>query len=163
MSPNPALTPGERRERIGQIAELPAKIEAAVAGLSPVQLTTRYLANEWTVAQNVHHLADAHLNAFSRVKLMLTAERPAFFVWDQPQWAELPDANGADLSDSLAILRSLHSRWVKLFDSLDEGQWRRAGLHPERGETTVDDQLRTYSGHGQAHLDQIAKTLAAGK
>jgi hypothetical protein len=163
MSPNPALTPAERRERIAQLAALPAQVEAAVAGLSPAQLTTRYLANEWTVAQNVHHLADAHLNAFARIKLMLTAERPTFFAWDQPRWAETADANGADLSDSLAMLRSLHSRWVRLLESLDEAQWQRAGLHPERGEMTVDDQLRVYSGHGQAHLDQIAKTLAAGK
>ena len=162
MPANPPLTPEERRAKIEQIAALPRRLEEAVAGLTPAQLTTHYIPGEWTVAQNVHHLADAHINAFGRVKLMLTAERPTFFAWDQPSWANLPDANGADLSDSLAILRALHSRWVKLFASLDEAQWRRAGIHPERGEMTVEDQLRIYSGHGEAHLEQIAKTLAAG-
>ncbi|MDA8218327.1 MAG: DinB family protein [Dehalococcoidales bacterium] len=163
MPANPPLTPQERREKIAQIAALPGRLVEAVAGLTPAQLTTHYLPGEWTVAQNVHHLADAHINAFARIKLMLTAERPTFFAWDQPSWANLPDANGAELGDSLALLRALHGRWVILLESLDEAQWRRVGLHPERGEMTVDDQLRTYSGHGEAHLQQIAKTLAAAK
>ncbi|MHB1134052.1 MAG: DinB family protein [Chloroflexota bacterium] len=163
MATKPPLSAEERRQMIARIAALPEQLEAAVGRLSPAQLTSRYLADEWTVAQNVHHLADAHLNAFARIKLMLTAERPSFFAWDQPRWAEMADANGADLADSLAILPAKHRRWVTLLESLGEEQWRRPGLHPERGEMTVDDQLRTYAGHGEAHLQQIAKTLAAGQ
>jgi hypothetical protein len=163
MTANPPLTPEERRAKIAALAALPDRLTEVVAGLSPEQLTTHYLENEWSVAQNIHHLADAHLNAFARIKLMLTAERPTFFAWDQPSWARFPDAKGADLTDSLAILRGLHRRWVTLLESLSDSQWQRVGLHPERGEMTVDDQLRTYAGHGQAHLDQIAKTLAAGR
>ncbi len=161
MTANPPLTPEERRVKIAAIAALPERLSQAVAGLSPQQLTTHYLENEWSVAQNVHHLADAHLNAFARIKLMLTAERPTFFAWDQPSWARLADADGPFIEDSLDLLRGLHRRWVALLGSLSEEQWRRVGSHPERGEMSVDDQLRTYAGHGQAHLDQIAKTLAA--
>src|SRR5438270_14051558 len=38
----PVLTPGERREGIDAIAQTPARLKAAIAGLSPEQLDTPY-------------------------------------------------------------------------------------------------------------------------
>jgi hypothetical protein len=50
---------------------------------------------------------------------------------------------------------------VRLFESLDEAAWRRVGLHPENGEGTIEDTLRLYGAHGQGHLDQFSRALAA--
>jgi hypothetical protein len=50
---------------------------------------------------------------------------------------------------------------VRLFESLDEAAWQRSGLHPENGEVTIEDMLQTYAAHGQGHLDQISRALAA--
>ena len=50
---------------------------------------------------------------------------------------------------------------MRLFESLDEAAWRRAGMHPEVGEVTLDDILRIYAAHGEGHIDQIDRTLAA--
>ncbi|MCZ6776414.1 MAG: hypothetical protein O7D34_08165 [Ignavibacteria bacterium] len=36
-----------------------------------------YRSGGWTVRQVVHHLADSHLNAFVRMKLILTEEKPS--------------------------------------------------------------------------------------
>jgi hypothetical protein len=156
------FTPQERRARIDKIRRLPAQLEALVSPLTPSQLTTPYLAGEWTVAQNVHHLADSHINSYIRMRLMLTEDHPTLKPYDQEVWATLPDAGTPDLQSSLAILRGLHHRWVQLFESLQEDDWARAGLHPEVGEITVEDILRIYSDHCDAHLDQITRTLAAG-
>lgn len=157
----PALTPAQRAECIEKIRTLPAQLAEAVAGLSAETLTTAYLSGEWTVAQNVHHLADAHVAAIFRVKQILAEERPALLNMDPDRWAAFPDASAADLSASLAVLGGLHARWAMLLESLSEEQWRRVGAHPKRGDLTVDDLVRIYSGHGAAHLDQIARTLAA--
>ena len=155
------FTPEERAAMIVRIATLPDELEALVCTLTPDQLTTHYLAHEWTVAQNVHHLADSHMNAYVRLKLMLTEENPTFKPYDQDAWAETPDADHAGLGESLQLLRGLHARWVRLFASLDEAQWQRTGWHPENRRTyTPEDILRTYSGHGAGHLDQIRRTLA---
>ena len=61
----------ERKDLIENLRQLPGQLRAALRGLTPAQLTTHFLANEWTVAQNVHHLADSHMNAFLRMKLLV--------------------------------------------------------------------------------------------
>jgi len=53
------LTTAERQSAIDLLRTAHAEISAAVASLNATQLTTVYIANEWTVAQNIHHLPDS--------------------------------------------------------------------------------------------------------
>lgn len=154
-------TPQERRPLIDAIRQLPAQLEALVAPLAPDDLITPFLAGEWSVAQNVHHLADSHMNSFIRLKLILSEDHPTLKPYDQDQWAAMPDSTHAGIEDSLSLLRGLHRRWAALFESLDEAAWRRTGLHPDNGPLSAEDLLRAYAAHGQGHLEQISRTLAA--
>lgn len=157
-----SLTSAERAAQIDRIEALPALLDAAVRDLSEAQLTARPLAGEWSVAQNVHHLADSHMNAYVRCKLILTEEQPTLKPYSQNAWAETVDGAQADVGASLAILRGLHNRWVTLLRALPDDAWRREGWHPELQRVyTFDSILALYSGHGEAHLEQIARTLAA--
>jgi hypothetical protein len=156
-------TPEERRERIDRIRRFPADLEAALQGLTDEQLTARYDPTEWSVAQNVHHVVDSHMNAYIRLRLLLTEDHPTIKPYDQDAWAELTDAKIASLDDSLAILRGLHTRWTLLLDSLSDADFLRAGKHPAiEGDYTVDDILRIYSEHGEGHIDQLGRQLTAG-
>jgi hypothetical protein len=146
---------------IDQIRRLPDELAALTSNLSPAQLITQYLAGEWSVAQNVHHVADSHMNSYIRLKLILAEEQPTLRPYDQDVWATTPEANLPDLSASLLLLAGLHARWATLFEGLDDAQWTRTGFHPENGVVSVEDILRSYAAHGIGHLDQIRRTLAA--
>ena len=61
---------------LAQLAEAPAKLRAAVAGLTDAQLDTPYRDGGWTVRQVVHHLADAQMNWYIRPKLAVTEDVP---------------------------------------------------------------------------------------
>ena len=50
------MTAIQRQQLIDQIEEIPAKLRAAVEGLSPPQLDTPYRPGGWTVRQVIHHL-----------------------------------------------------------------------------------------------------------
>ncbi|MFN8439965.1 MAG: DinB family protein [Caldilineaceae bacterium] len=154
-------TQSERNQLINKIRSLPNMIEKLVTELTSEQLTTHFLTNEWTVAQNVHHLADSHMNSYIRCKLIATEEQPTLKPYDQDLWAAFPDAQKADISGSLALLKVLHGRWVEFWESLPADAWQRTGFHPERGTVTLDSQLQLYADHGEAHIDQITRTLAA--
>lgn len=154
-------TPAERKERIEAIRSFPQQLEALVNGLSEQDLNTPYMAGEWTVSQNVHHVADSHMNAFVRFKLIYTEDKPNLKPYNQNLWAETPDASQLPLEYSLSILRGLHARWCALLDQLQDNDWARSGFHPENGVMTLDDILATYARHGAAHIDQIQRTLAA--
>lgn len=155
------MTPEERRQRIEALRRFPADFEALVQDLSDVDLHTPYLAGEWTVAQNVHHVADSHMNAFIRLKLALTEDYPTIKPYNQDAWAELADVQTVPVKHSLALIAALHTRWCALWDSLSTDQWARSLKHPESGDVTVEGILKAYSDHGLAHIDQIQRTLAA--
>ena len=154
------VTPEQRRDLIAKIRQLPTQLRTLVNDLTAEQLTTPYLPAEWTVAQNIHHLADAHMHSFILFKLMLSEEKPALKGYSPDAWANMADANHADLEPSLHLLTGLHARWAQLLESLTAADFARVGVSP-RGERTVDDYLRIYGNHGEAHIDQIHRTLAA--
>ncbi|MFN8488797.1 MAG: DinB family protein [Caldilineaceae bacterium] len=154
-------TQQQRQAMIDRLAHLPAQLEALVWNLSEDELFTHYLAGEWSVAQIVHHLADSHMNSFIRLKRLLTEEQPPLLPYDQDAWALRADADQVSIQVSLLLLRCLHRRWVILFESLQEDEWLRTGLHPTIGSISIEDLLRSYAEHGENHLAQITKTLTA--
>ena len=154
------LTATERNQMIAKIRGLPAAVETAVRGLNEKQLDTPYREGGWTVRQVVHHLADSHMNAFVRAKLMLTEEKPTLKPYDQEKWAVLKDTIGTPIQSSLSILRGVHDRWTILFETLQESGWGRLAFHPENGDITVEDLLTSYARHGENHLGQITKLKA---
>lgn len=145
----------ERRAMIGSIAAAPAKLRAAVEGLSAEQLDAPYRPDGWTVRQVVHHVADSHLNSFIRFRFALTEDEPTIKPYDEKLWAELADARTADPELSLQLLDALHSRWVLLLESLTPDQFDRPLQHPEMGRLTLEMMLGLYDWHGRHHTAHI--------
>src|ERR1700756_123373 len=108
-----------------EIAQTPSKLRGAVAGLADAQLDTPYRPGGWTVRQVVHHVPDSHLNSYVRFRLALTEDEPTIKPYDEGRWAGLLDARTAPVEVSLALLESLHERWVLLLRSLTPADWRR--------------------------------------
>lgn len=155
------FTAEERHEMIETMRQFPAEFAALVQDLSDEDLHTAYLDGEWTVAQNVHHVADSHMNSFIRIKLGLTEDHPTIKTYHQDDWAATADARDNPIQSSLMLIQGLHQRWCILWESLADEQWSRPVNHPEVGEITIEHFLEIYAGHGTAHIDQITKTLAA--
>jgi uncharacterized damage-inducible protein DinB len=149
------LDDGERRQMIAQIEEAPARLRAAVAGLTPEQLDTPYRPGGWTVRQVVHHVPDSHLNAYVRFKFALTEQEPAIKTYDEARWAELPDTRAVPVEVSLALLENLHRRWVALLRALAAADFARTLRHPDHGVITLDQLLCIYSWHGRHHTAHV--------
>jgi uncharacterized damage-inducible protein DinB len=149
------LDEGARREMIDQIEETPARLRAAVAGLTPEQLDTPYRPGGWTVRQVVHHVPDSHLNAYVRFKLGLTEQEPAVKTYEEALWAELPDTRTVPVEVSLDLLENLHRRWVALLRSLPATDYERSVLHPSLGVLSLDQLLGMYAWHGRHHTAHV--------
>jgi hypothetical protein len=154
--PTAPLTPAERAPYLQQLAELPARLTAAARQVGGERLQLPYRPSGWTGRQVIHHVADSHLNAYTRVRLALTEDNPTIRPYDEAAWAELPDVAATPITVSLALLESLHSRWLTLLHHLDETQWQRTFYHPESKKTaTLDQTLVLYAWHGQHHLAHV--------
>jgi uncharacterized damage-inducible protein DinB len=152
----------ERPAQLRQLAEAPDRLRAAVAGLSASQLDTGYREGGWTARQVVHHLADAHLNWYVRVRLALTEDQPTIRPYDEVRWAELQDARESPVELSLQLFDGLHGRWVRLFESLAPADWARRFLHPERGWLTIESILPVMAWHCRhhtAHITELRKRM----
>jgi len=148
-------TAEQRQQLIDEIASTPARVRAAVEGLSADQLETPYRPGGWTVRQVVHHIADSHLNSYVRFRLALTEDEPTIKPYHEDRWAELEDARTAPLEVSLALLESLHERWVQLLKSLKAEDFARTFKHPEMGVVSLDKNVGLYAWHGRHHVAHI--------
>jgi hypothetical protein len=151
------VTPARRLQAIDEIASTPAKLRAAVKGLSDAQLDTPYRDGGWTVRQVIHHVPDSHMNAYIRLRLALTEDKPTVRPYEEARWAELADAKSAPIAVSQTLLDSLHDRWDRLWRSLKPEHFARPLIHPEHGERNIDWLLFVYEWHGKHHTAHITE------
>ncbi len=150
------ITAESRKDFVAEISELPAKLKAAVDGLSDEQLDTPYRPEGWTVRQTVHHVADSHLNSIVRFKLALTEDAPTIRPYYEDRWAELGDSS-LPVESSMKIIEGLHHRWTTLLNSMSDADFQRRLVHPESGEWTLEKMLAMYVWHGKHHTAHITK------
>lgn len=148
-------TAEQRRQWIAEIASAPAQFRAAIRGLSEEQLDTPYRPGGWTVRQVIHHVPDSHINSYMRFRLALTEDDPTIKPYNEASWAGLPDARSAPAEVSLALLESLHARWVLLLEAMGPADFLRTFRHPERGLARLDRDLALYAWHCRHHAAHI--------
>ena len=150
--PDAATLEQQRRE----IATLPGRLRAVVAGLDDSQLDTPYREGGWTVRQVTHHVADSHMHAYMRTKHTLTEELPTIKAYEEADWAELVDGRTLPVEPSLQILEGVHARWDTLLASVTEAQWRREYLHPQyQSRWPLWKVIALYEWHGRHHVGHI--------
>jgi len=145
----------DRNRFVDEIAGTPARLKAAVAGLSAEQLDTPYRPGGWTVRQLVHHVPESHMNSYIRYKWALTEDEPTIKAYFEDRWAELSDARTSPIEPSLALLESLHQRWITLLRGLTEEDWKRTFRHPDLGLIRLDQNAALYAWHGPHHVAHI--------
>lgn len=155
------LSKDERKQAVEQIRSMHARLAVAVAGLTEEQLDTPYGEGKWTPRQVVHHVADSHMNALARMRLILTEDQPTWFAYKQDEWAKTPDVLTLSPQVSLDIIRGVQERMARLLESLSEADWQRSGNHPERGMMTIDDLAALYARHGDKHVGHIVSLRTA--
>jgi len=131
-------------------------LRATVGGLVDAQLDTPYRAGGWTPRQVVHHLADSHINAYVRVRIVVTEPQPTVRPYDEQAWARLPDAQFGPIDVSLRLLDALHERWAALGRALTPEQLAPAYHHRAHGKPRrLDATLAEYAWHGNHHVAHV--------
>lgn len=154
-TPRTVFSSESRKAAIDAIAEMPANLRQAVAGLADAQLDTPYRPSGWTVRQVVHHLADAHMILYARAKIALTEDNPAITLWDEVNWAELLDAKSMAIDASLGMGDAVHARFVHLLRALTADQCGRTLRHPVWGVIPIDELVEICAWHGKHHVAHI--------
>ena len=144
-----------------QISTFPTELLATVRDFTPEQLDTPYRPGGWTGRQVVHHLADSHLNAYTRFKLTLTENTPTIKPYQEAEWAELLDSR-LPIEPSLHLIGGLHRRWSELLRAFGSAEWERTLYHPEMNrKLPLRWMLGMYDWHCRHHLAHLRLIIGA--
>ena len=145
---------------ISEIEALPEQIKKATESLSRNELNQTYRSGGWTLRQVIHHLPDSHMNAYIRFKQTITEDVPVIRPYDEVSWAETEEARNGDIDMSVALLTSLHHRWITFLKTLKIEDYQRKYIHPAQGkELNLAMMLGMYAWHGKHHLAHIINTV----
>jgi uncharacterized damage-inducible protein DinB len=153
---NLEIKPEQRKKFIETISQLPKTLEKSIADLSDEQLDTPYRPEGWTVRQTVHHVADSHMNAYTRFKLALTEDVPTIRPYAEDRWADLADSR-LPVDVSLKIIEGIHERWSALLESMSDADFQKQLNHPDSGVWTLENFLGLYEWHSRHHTAHITK------
>jgi DinB superfamily len=138
------------------------EVPRLVAGASDEQLQRAPAPGEWSAWQVLSHLADSDLMAGTRVRMIVTQDRPALVGYDQEAWTARFSGLDNDVHETLERWRALRRTNIKIFGSLSRAEWERVGLHTERGEESARLTVQLMAGHDRVHLAQFRRA-AEGK
>lgn len=154
-------TKEERKETIESLLLIPFILRQEVEELNDEQLENTYREGGWTIRQVIHHLADAHANAYIRFKLALTEENPTIKPFNEALWAELSDSKKGDVKFSLDLLEAIHRRWDLTLNNMSNHDFEKTYYHPEHQRIiTLDEALSLYEWHGHHHIAHITTVKA---
>lgn len=143
-----------QRGLVGGIRELTAGVDAA--GLHRPEAP-----GKWSVAAVVRHLADNDIVHGYRMRKIIGADRPTIDGYDENAWARELRYLDATFDEAIADLDAIRSTNLRMLDGLSDEQWRRTGLHSERGEESVRRIVELIAAHDIVHLRQVARILGA--
>lgn len=159
FQPNPNLTSAERASLIKELERYPDDVRQAIQILSMDVLDSSYREGSWTRRQVVHHIADAHLNFYMRVKLALTESNPTIKPFDEQGWAKLANST-LPVEASLLQIEGTVARLVALFSAMDDADYAKTFHHPANGHNyPLSIALGIVVWHGNHHLAQVKLPL----
>lgn len=154
----------QTKSNIQIISALPSKFINLLGSWDEAKLDTPYRPDGWTVRQLLHHVADSHMNAYSRYRLAMTEDNPTIRPYNEAAWAELPDAKSAPAELSLQLMKYIHMRWVLLLNSLSETDLERTFYHPGSNYTfTLEESIAHYAWHSEHHYQHAFQLAERNK
>ena len=144
---------GEDPDRV--FASGPARLKAAVRGLSPAELAWRPGGGKWPIAWLVHHVCDAEVGLGFRIRFILGQSGNTVQAFDQDLWAGALHYDKRSVAGSLALYAELRKSHLELVRNASPAELRRYGIHEERGRETAGRLIHLLAGHDLNHLRQV--------
>jgi len=119
-----------------------------------VSLHRQPSADEWSCAELVAHMSAMERRFLDRLERIVRLDDPRITAFDADSIGPCEPLSVYEAIDDLTELRS---RTVHLLWSLDDGDWRRKGVHPYLGPLTILQVAREMNEHDLAHLWQLRR------
>ena len=133
----------------------PAKLRAAVSGLTHEELTARPGPGAWSILEVVVHLADSDAISIDRMKRIISEDNPSLLYADENAYNEKLHPHEQDLEDTLTLFEVGRRQWARVLRLLPDEAFERAGTHNRKGAVTLGELVADYVAHVDDHLKFI--------
>ena len=133
----------------------PAKLRAAVAGLTHEELTARPGPGAWSILEVVVHIADSDAISIDSMKRMLSEDNPTLLYADETAYVDRLHTHAQDIEDALTLLEVGRRQWARVLRLLPDESFARTGQHNRRGTVTVGEYVASYIDHIDDHMKFI--------
>ncbi len=136
-----------------RLGELTKKLGDAVLRKKPAP-------DKWSAMEVVCHLRDVERLWADRLVKAAFSDQPPFYMLDVDAMAAKNSYNTQDLGTALKEFGRLREDNLRLLRTLPASQWKRVGIHPKRGEISIERIVEILTGHDEGHFAQIAAAAA---
>ncbi len=133
----------------------PAKFARAIQGLNAKQMRRRPTSGKWSIIEILGHLHDTEVVYGYRNRLSLSEPGAVILGYDQAEFVKQLRHQRADAKRLIAQIRALREGNLDTVLRVPRRNWKRYGMHNERGRQTVRRNIEMIAGHDLNHLDQI--------
>jgi len=144
-----------RAALLERLAAAPAALAAALKGVADDALWRRGTSGKWSMIENAAHVRDIERVYQERFSKMAFGDHPAFWMLDNDRAATLLKYAESNPAAVVKEFRRLREDTLVLLRALPHAAWRRTGLHPKRGELTIEQLAEVLAGHDESHLGKI--------
>jgi len=138
-----------------RLSAVPAQLAKALRAFSPAALRRAPQPGKWSAIEIACHLRDIDRLYAERVSKAAFSERPEFWMMDNRTVSEKLRYRDAEPSAVVKEHRRRREDLTSLLRALPHGAWQRTGLHPKRGELTIERLAQVIADHDENHLRQI--------
>lgn len=139
----------------------PKKLSDLTKKLDDAVLRRKPAPEKWSALEVACHLRDIERLWADRMVKAAFSDQPAFFMPDVDAIAVKNGYNSQDLGAALKEFARLRDDNLRLLRALPATQWKRTGMHPKRGEISIERIVEIMIGHDKGHFGQIQAATAA--
>ncbi len=145
--------------QIKALAETLHRVEELLRDAPPGRWAVRPLPGTWAPVEVLAHLADTELFHGTRLRLVLTGDRPFLQPFEGAVLAAY--ARYLEWPPRLALerFRTRRAETLELLSSCSAEDLARVGVHPVRGEMSVADLVALMLAHDTDHVGQMRERL----
>lgn len=142
--------------------EMPNRLAAALAAMTPEQIEQRPAPTKWSVRELLCHLADCEIAWAWRLRQAYGEDCPTVQPFDQDPWARAYDGVRFTTDTAQSTWVALRLWNLALIETLSEADKQRPVQHPEIGALTLWMLVEIAAGHDLHHLTALEKLAGLG-
>src|SRR5262245_20045632 len=133
----------------------PVALGIAAGQLDPEAARRRPAEGKWSAIEHACHLRDAEQVYAERFTKMAHLDRPTLWMMDNDRVAEVRRYREAELPSVVREFRRLRELTILLLRALPHAAWQRTGIHPKRGEVSIEQEAEHLAGHDEKHTQAL--------